>query len=469
MESPVELQITLASPAVPSGREPKDPVFARVRVAARPEAAVRPQLDLCFVLDASASMHRFVLEPQQRAQWQQRAEQRGEITRQQAEGRAAMVWVGQTLRELQQHVSTPMLSALRGIWRTLEALQPQDTVSVLGFADTTGVVYQDAGVSDGAARLDAAKSALARLGSGVDESGLGRGTRLSAALQHAVERLSADGAVPALRRMVMVSDGVIEDRDTCRPLLDAAVDRGVVISVIGVGDEFDEEFLMTVADLSRGNYYYAATAREVEQALRAELEIVTSIVGRQALLRLQPDNGTVIRDVYPFAPALSEFQTLWVENGGWRFRIGDLSPAQEMEFLVELAPAAHEGGEARLATIRIEGVLGGSAERFHVDAPIALLYTDEPALIQARADDVLDAVRRLEVYREERRAAEAGARGDQEGATRHLRAATRMLRKIGQEDLAQDMDAAAEDLESGTRNLSRTKRVKAGTRRLGAR
>jgi hypothetical protein len=37
---------------------------------------------------------------------------------------------------------------------------------------------------------------------------------------------------------------------------------------------------------------------------------------------------------------------------------------------------------------------------------------------------------------------------------------------MGREELAADMDAAADDAESGTRNLSRTKRVKAGTRRL---
>jgi hypothetical protein len=469
MDAPLDLQVTLSCPAVQSGEEPEEPLFARVRVVTRPEAVARPRLDLCFVLDASASMHHFVLDPAERARWQQVAESRGEISRQTADGRTGMVWTGQTLRDLQQKVSTPMLSTLRGVWRTFEALQPADEASVLAFADQAALVYRDNGVQDRALRLQKAKTALGRLGSGVDQSGLGRGTRLTAALQQAVDQVSDDPGSPVLRRIVLVSDGIIEDRETCRPLLDLAVDRGVIISVIGVGDEFDEEFLMMVADLTRGNYYYAATAPEAEQALRSELEIITAIAGRQGVLRVLPDNGTIIHDVYPYSPSLSEFQAVWVENGGWRFRIGDFSAAQEMQFLIQLAPGEHAGGEVPLATVRVEGALPGSAERFVAVAPVRLLYTEDSMLLQARDEETVDAGRRLEIYREERRAAEAASRGDQDGATKHLKTATRMLRKIGQDGLADDMDAAADEAEAGTKNLSRTKRVKAGTRRLSAR
>jgi Ca-activated chloride channel family protein len=468
MEAPLQVEVTLATPAVMAGEEPEEPLFARVRLRRRPEMAVRPRVDLCFVLDASASMHRFVLDPQQRAQWQTRAEQRGEITRQQADGRTGMVWTGQTLRELQQHVSTPMLSTLRGVWRTLENLEPADMISVLAFADRDDVIYQDSG-SDKAPRLAEAKTQLTRLGSGVDESGLGRGTRLEGALRHGLERLAAEADLPILRRMILVSDGIIQDYETCRPLLDWAVDRGIVISVIGVADEFDEEFLMTVADLTRGNYYYAATAPEVEQAVRSELEVITKVVGRQGSLRVFPENGCIIQDVYPISPALSEFQAVWVENGGWRFRIGDISAAQDPEFLVALAPGSLPPGEARLGTIRVEGSGAVTAGYFHSDTPVPVLVTDDARLIQARDDEVMDSVRKLEVYRLERRAAEAAGRGDQDASTRALRAATRALKAMGREDLATEMDAAADASETGTRNLSLTKRVKAGTRRLGSR
>ena len=469
MDAPLDLSVTLGVPAARVGEEPRDLTYALIRVRGKAETAIRPRLDICFVLDASASMHRFVLDPQQRMMWQQRAEARGEVSRQHADGRTGMVWSGQTLRELQQVVSTPMLSTLRGVWHTLGALQPADSSSVLAFADQAAVVYQDQGVQDHAQRMETAKAALGRLGSGVDESGLGRGTRLFAALQDAVQRLSAQPQSPALRRIILVSDGIIEDREPCRALVEAAADRGIVVSVIGVGDEFDEEFLMLVADLTRGNYYYAATAPEVEQAVKAELEQVTLAVGRQGVLRLFPTNGTVIDDVYPVAPALSEFQVMWAEDGGWRFNIGDVSAANGLEFLAILAPGAHPEGDVLLGQVRVEALRPTTHEPIAAVGNIPLRYTNDPAFLQARDETVLETVNRLSVYLEERKAAGAAARGDVEGETRHLKAATRMLRKMGNEQLAEDMDAAADEAASGTRNLSRTKRVKAGTRRLGSR
>jgi len=466
MDSPVDLQVTLAHPAVAAGQEPEEPVYARLRLRPREGAQpIRPRLDLCFVLDASASMHRFVLTPEQRAHWQQRAEQRGEVSRQQVDGRTGMVWAGQTLREMQQYVSTPMLSTLRGVWRVLEALSPADSISVLAFADREDVIYQDRGVSERDQRLNLARGQLARLGSGVDESGLGRGTRLEGALRRALDLIAGDSPTGELRRVVLVSDGIVQDFEVCRAVLDSAVDRGVVISVIGVGDEFDEEFLMLCADLTRGNYYYAATAPEVEQAVQTELEIVTRVLGQQGALRVAPEGGTIIQDVYPISPALSEFHALWVEDGGWRLPIGDLSAAQELEFLLQLAPPAATG-ELRLASARVEALYPGSPHRFTAEAAVPLLFAEDAMLLQAQDDEVLDAVRRLDVYRLERRAAEAAAAGDAEGSTRALRAATRMLRGMGKDGLADEMDAAAEASESGTRNLALTKRVKAGTRRL---
>ncbi len=467
MSAPIELSVTLARPAAQVEEEPREPIHALIRITAQPGAAIRPILDLCFVVDASGSMHQFTFGPGERDAWRQRAEARGEVARQVADGRTGLVWSGQTLRELQQRVSTPMLSCLRGVWRTLEALAPADRAAVIAFADQPGMIYHDAGNVDRAARLETAKPALGRLGSGVDESGLGRGTRLSGALQMALQRMTEKGEAPTLRRIVLISDGMLEDRDACMGLLDRAVDEGVVISAIGVSEEFDEEFLMHAADLTRGSFYYAESALEVEQAVAKELALVTQVVGRSAVLRLRPDQGTVIRDVHPFSPDLAEFRSLWVENGTWRFRIGDLTSVHTTSFLAELAPAAHPAGEVRIAAVRVEANAAGSAESYAAEIPIKLLYTDETMLLQARDDEVEDAAKRMEIYREQRRATEAEGKGDVEGSTRHLRAATRMLRGIGADDLAEEMDAAAAETETGTRNLGRTKKVKAGTRRLG--
>ena len=464
--APLRLEVHLESPATPAGVEPAEPAVARVVLRADPAAVRRPVLDLCFVLDASASMHRFVLTPEQRGEWQQKAEARGEVSRQQADGRTGLVWTGQTLRELERVVSTPMLSALRGIWRTLEQLQPHDRISVLAFADNWSVVYEDSGHPNPAERLAAAKSALATLGSGADTSGLGRGTRLSGALRHAVERaIAVEG--PVLRRLILISDGVIEDADDCAAVFQEAIDRGVVISALGVGEDFDEEFLMRVADTGRGTYAFAAAAPDLQKALAQEMSLCTQVVGRSAELHVAPLNGSILRDVYPVAPEICQFQAVTIEGGRWRFWIGDLCGPQPGEFLCEIHPAAFPEGEVRIGAVFVRALSATGNEPFEGGAPINLLYTHERALLQATDEETARARRHLEVYLEERRGAAARARGDIEAATRHLQAATRLLRRLGSNEMAEEMEQEAEATSAGTRNLAHTKKVKAGTRKLG--
>jgi Ca-activated chloride channel homolog len=468
MSAPLRLNVALERPGLAAGREPETPAIAQVTVQATAPAEGRPVIDVSFLLDASASMYRFQLDPQQRSAWRQRAVERGEVQRQEVDGRTGMVWTGQTLRELQQVVSTPMLSSLRGIWRTLEALSPTDRTAVIGFGDRCASLYQDQGVSAAELRLTDARAALARLGGGVDESGLGRGTCLSGALGQALARFSS-GTGQTVRRVVLISDGVIEDAEACEALLHRATDEGIVISVIGVGDEFDEEFLMWVSDLTRGSYVYAASAPEVEQAVAAEMRSLAQVTARRVWLRLRPLNDTILRDIHAVTPSLSAPQVLQVDDDGWRVPIGDVSGAHELAFLVTLAPAERPEGQTPLIEVTVEGQLPNSTEVTNAQAQVDVFYTEDERLLQATDEAVRDAVHRLEIYQEERLAAAATRRGDFDSATRHLRAATRMLRGIGADQLAEEMDQAADEAAAGTRDLSRTKRVKAGTRKLGSR
>ena len=77
-----------------------------------------------------------------------------------------------------------------------------------------------------------------------------------------------------------------------------------------------------------------------------------------------------------------------------------------------LAPGSLPPGETRLGTVRVEGSGAATAGYFYADASLPLLVTEDARLIQAQDDEVMDSVRKLEVYRLERRAAEAAGRGE---------------------------------------------------------
>lgn len=466
MSQPLALTATLDRPARLVSQEPREPVYALARLDPG-EAAQRPRLEIACLLDASASMYQFRLAPEEREHWLAIARQRGDVRQITADGREAIAWSGTTLQELQRKVSTPMLSAVRGLWRGIHALHADDAIAVVAFTERATVVLDDPGGQPLERRLAEAKDALATLGQPLTPAGLEQATHLQEALQVAATRWAGAAPAGSARRLLLVSDGVVADRDACLALAESFPERQIVASVIGVGEEFDEEFLMRLSDLTRGNYHYAATALDLERALAEELAEMTRVVVRNTRFRVELAAGALLRSLHQVTPEVAEFPLMWVESGVREFCLGDLTGATPVELLVELAIAAPTEGANEIARLTLSGETLHDGTPFTATAPVLLHGVTDPVLVQAGDDAVQDAIQRVAVYREERRAQHAIERGEEEVATRHLQAATRMLRRMGAQSLAAEMEAAASEVQAGTRSLSRTKRIKAATRRLG--
>jgi Ca-activated chloride channel family protein len=262
-------------------------------------------------------------------------------------------------------------------------------------------------------------------------------------------------------RILIVSDGVVEDRGACLREVEKAADEGTLVSTIGVGDEFDEELLMRIADDARGSYAYAPAAPDVEAALNAEVEALARLAARRVAITIRPDARVVFRELFQVAPTVSRFNTLWMEGGGYRYCLGDLARGETIRLLAEFVLPPSTAGRVPIGQIALR------SEGESVQLSLEIAAAEDPWLIWERDGEVVGAMEAIAVYLAERRAQQAAARSDYEEATRQLRHTTRILQRMGRSTLAADFEAAAGDLEAGrTISLSRTKQLKAATRRL---
>ena len=163
---------------------------------------------------------------------------------------------------------------MRALLRARERLHADDGLAVIAFADRAlQLVAADSTDQDGQIR-----AAVALLSRGVEASGLGDGTRLADGLRLAMEaaagtwlpadgkgELAADlteGRQPIAGsqgpgRLLLISDGLLEDRTACGAWVERIAEAGIPLSCTGVGDQFDEEWLMWAADMTRGRFRYA--------------------------------------------------------------------------------------------------------------------------------------------------------------------------------------------------------------------
>jgi Ca-activated chloride channel family protein len=74
--------------------------------------------------------------------------------------------------------------------------------------------------------------------------------------------------------------------------------RGVRISTMGMGVEYDEDLLNGIAQHAGGNYYYVGEAETVGRFLDEELDELGLVTARDVELRVKLGEGVTLREVY---------------------------------------------------------------------------------------------------------------------------------------------------------------------------
>ncbi|MCS6859223.1 MAG: VWA domain-containing protein [Abditibacteriales bacterium] len=473
MNDDIQLAWSFNRPWV-SSREPEEqPVYAVVRLTPNPALTQQSvNVNLALVLDTSGSMHNFQLTDEQKRYWLAIAEARGEVSVGYADGQVTRFWRGQTLQEIQRIARKPITLAAEAIRGLMARLSPGDTVSLTAFATGAELLFPKPFSFEGPAEME---SALQQMESGQLIPTLGSGTRMAGAIELAREQLQRSGPLNAVKRMIVVSDGMVEDREETLNNFERVKDDNIRVTTIGVGDAFDEEFLTKVADNCQGEYHYLTHADQIAQTLAEEFAVLKATVVRNIEVAFAARNDATLVDVHQCLPSFRTIEEMWVEGDWTRVRVGDLSVGQSIGLILEIAPATLREGEHTVITVRVGWDPCGptaafSPQRNEMERSLKLIYTREQQLLETKNHEVEDLIDRFFVYRAEREAARAQQRGDLATASERLRHATRILRRLGEPQLAREFETQAAALESNAAlDPSRVKGLKAKTRRLGQR
>jgi Ca-activated chloride channel family protein len=236
------------------------------------------------------------------------------------------------------------------------------------------------------------------------------GTNIPDALDAAIRSLQ-EASHQRVRRVVLVSDGLDGGRSQSEELARQATGKGVALSSLGVGLDFDESYMASIARVGRGNFAFAREGSDLTRFLRQELEESASTRIDDARVRLNLPRG--------LEPGQIAGATASTRDGQVELQLGSLFAGEERRVIVELL--AHLPAEE---TRRITGDFSWKSRKNDglVGAPwgqLALAGTADPGVesrslngaVLASATSVLASLRQLE-------ATEAYARGDQQRAQR---------------------------------------------------
>lgn len=303
--------------------------------------------------------------------------------------------------------------------RLVEALSVGDRVAIITYgSDVTTLVPST--------RIDAASRAhvLARIETILDRGG----TFLSGGLQAAVEALRPTMSRGQVTRVILISDGQANEGITSKAglvsLARQTAGRGISVTSMGVGLDFNEDVMTAIAEHGNGHYYFINDPNTLAGIFKRELTKLMATVARRPQLHIDLQPGVELLALYGYE----------YDKAGTRIAISlpEVFAKQHRRITLKLrvSPLAAKASTLRRPLVQTElsyldGKHGG--RRSLVNA-IDVQVTMDRSLVERHVRrEVLARAQQVELARDVRSALDTYGAGDVVGARARLQ---RRLRKV---------------------------------------
>ncbi len=392
-------------------------VYALLEVVAQGESALGTQvpLNICLVLDQSLSM-------------------RGEKMERVAE-------------------------AARQVFRRMG---PRDALSVVSFNDRATVVLP-AQVSPLAQHVDKAIDSIVPRG----------GTELATGIKAGLDELQRGRnlAGRAISSLVLLTDGrTYGDELVCLELAERARAHEFLVTPFGVGDEWNEDLLETIAYRSGSRSELITDPAAIVGAFDRHIGELRMVCGRQVQLTLRTAPETRLAQVHRVAPLIGRVELLPGPNVSEQtYLLGHLMLGESQRLLLEVVLPPVGGGLVDLVHCSLVWQPPDTRQsRLRADYLVTAPVDPFAGPTGELDSEVRLGVEKVVAYKLQKRAWQDLEEGNLAQATSRLRMVATRLLAAGEPDLARAVQAEAERLErEGITSSIGTKQIKYGTRGLG--
>ncbi len=180
-----------------------------------------------------------------------------------------------------------------------------------------------------------------------------------------------------VNRVLLLTDGLANVGVTDPGQLVRKVENlrkeGITLTTLGVGSDFDEELLTSLANAGGGESYYIDSADKIPEVFRQELQGLLSVVGQGTVVGFRPAGGCRITAMFGYSFSAGP--------DGIIAPVPDMYAGEERGVLLELAIPPLEEGRQSLGSFAVEyeevGATGGSVK---LESDIAVVATRDEAL-----------------------------------------------------------------------------------------
>jgi Ca-activated chloride channel homolog len=338
--------------------------------------------------------------------------------------------------------------------RLLRQLGPNDIISIVTFSDRAEILVPPTQVAD----IHLIESRISRIAT----SG---STEIYQGLSAGIAQIRQNRIPGYINHLILFTDGrTYGDEELCLELGKEAAEEGISISGLGIGSEWNDEFIDALASCAGGVSMYISGPKDLKKFLDQKYKNLEQIYGEQLTLEFTNSPECELKyafRIYPEpAPLLHEVPV----------RVGNLHLTNKLVIMLEFCinPMDNQQKEITLmegyVTLHIPT---RKVPKTRLPVSIKCTITKDIDTNQGMPAPIVHALSQLTLYRMQEKAQEELKKGDTVKASRHLQyLATHLLSK-GERELARTVLKEAENIKQQN-NFSQEgdKRIKYGTRSL---
>lgn len=334
----------------------------------------------------------------------------------------------------------------------LRRLRPQDSMAIVAFSDRAEVIVPAARNAE-VAKLEARVQMLQTFG----------GTEIYQGLEAAFNEIMHNYDRACVNHIILITDGrTYGDEEACFALAARAAEKGIGISGLGIGAEWNDEFLDKLAAQTGGSSFYVAHPGDIGRLLIEKFENLWQVYAEDVVLRFKNTPGVVLRYAFRIQP---EAGLLTLESP---MRLGQILHGGHLtlllEFLVE--PEATREETVVLLEGEVEATLYARPVPIVLPLRVSRPVSETPGF-DPPPQEIVHALSRLTLYRMQEQARLEITAGQYQRASKRLQLLASNLVAAGETKLAQTVLLEAERLKHSKRLSGEgEKKIKYGTRAL---
>lgn len=345
-----------------------------------------------------------------------------------------------------------------GAARIIDMLSDDDYFGLITFNDRAEVVVP--------AQRARNKHELKRMVGMIEAAG---GTEMATGMALALQEIQKPTFSRGVSRILLLTDGrTYGDESRCVEIARRAQGRGIGVTALGVGGEWNEDLLETVAARENSRTQYITSALDISKVFTDEVKRMSSIFAQDMALRVEMRPGAMLRSLDRVRPFIAPLQASEEREALWAAGLGDWPGGDPQALLIEVVVPPLAVGDHPLLRLSMRYSLPGLNLHNQQGELVLRIGIRPPDQVAYEVDaTVKHWLERLVAYRLQAGAWQQVEQGQIEEATRRLQMAGTRLFEAGEIELARTVqDEATRLLRSGQTSAEGRKRIKYGTRGL---